>query len=184
MPYITPFDGCTQPKNDYIFLIFDRFSSYFVYKSRLQLAHTHDVLLHAGIFAHGPLLISYWAIHRKGRYGAIWAMVSEDESKLGAIPTFPLRMQRALRSRVEVAAGANRRSVNSEIVARLAQSFDIGAPIEPGEPVASATAREALRRIKAIEDALRAVCDDKCVNSLPDDVREIFVKLGELLYAP
>jgi hypothetical protein len=41
-----------------------------------------------------------------------------------------------------------------------------------------------LLRIKAIEDALRAVYDDKRVKDLPDDVREIFVKLGEMLYVP
>jgi hypothetical protein len=111
-------------------------------------------------------------------------MVSEDESKLGAIPTFPLRMQRALRTRVEVSAAANRRSVNSEIVARLVRSFDMATPIEPGEPIPSEAAREALRRVKAIEDALRVVCEDEHTQDLPDDVRSIFVKLGELLYVP
>jgi hypothetical protein len=111
-------------------------------------------------------------------------MVSDDESRIGAIPPFALRMQRALRTRVEVAASANRRSVNSEIVARLAQSFDMAAPIEPGEPVASETAREALRRVKAIEDALRVVCDDEYIDSLPADLQAIFIKLGTLLHTP
>jgi hypothetical protein len=69
-------------------------------------------------------------------------------------------------------------------VARLVRSFDMAAPIEPGQPIALETAREALRRVKAVEDALREVCDDECVNNLPDNVREIFVKLGEMLYAP
>ena len=98
----------------------------------------------------------------------LWAMVSDDESKLSAIPTFPLRMQRALRTRVGAAARANRRSVNSEIVARLAQSFDMAAPeIDPGEVPTSPTAREAKAmaerneaRIKAIEDVLRAICSE------------------------
>ena len=48
---------------------------------------------------------------------------------------------------------------------RLAQSFDMAAPeIDPGEPVVSETAKDALalaeenqRRIKVIEDALRVV---------------------------
>jgi hypothetical protein len=121
-------------------------------------------------------------------------MVSEDESKLGAIPTFPLRMQRALRSRVEVAAGANRRSVNSEIVARLAQSFDMAAPdeVEPGEVLASPTAKDALAlarrneaRIKTIEDALRVVCDDAYIDHLRDEkVQKIFLDLGTLLHGP
>ena len=98
----------------------------------------------------------------------LWAMVSDDKSKLSAIPTFPLRMQRALRTRVEAAARANRRSVNSEIVARLAQSFDMAAPeIDPGEVPTSPTAREAKAmaerneaRIEVIEDALRAICSE------------------------
>jgi hypothetical protein len=116
-------------------------------------------------------------------------MVSDDESRIGAIPPFALRMQRLLRTRVEAAARANRRSVNSEIVARLAQSFDMAAPeIDPGDVPTSPTARKALalakdnqRRIKAIEDALRAVCDDKYIDPLPDKVADIFLALGTLL---
>ena len=108
------------------------------------------------------------------------------------IPTFPLRMQRTLRTRVEVAARANRRSVNSEIVARLAQSFDMAAPeIDPGEVPTSPTAREASAlarrneaRISAIEDALRVVCDDEYIDRLPTDLQAIFIKLGTLLHAP
>jgi hypothetical protein len=84
-------------------------------------------------------------------------MVSESESKVGAIPTFPLRMQRALRTRVEVAARANRRSVNSEIVARLAQSFDMAAPIEAGGPIASETAMEALELAKEVNGSVGAL---------------------------
>jgi hypothetical protein len=95
-------------------------------------------------------------------------MASDGESKIGAIPPFALRMRPALRTRVEVAAGVNRRSVNSEIVARLAQSFDMAAPeIDPGEVPTSLTAREALAlakdnqlRTKVIEDALRAICSE------------------------
>lgn len=89
-------------------------------------------------------------------------MASDDELKIASIPPFALRMQRPLRTRVEAAARANRRSVNSEIVARLAQSFDMGAPeVEPGDIPTSPTAREALElakrneaRIKGLEDAL------------------------------
>jgi hypothetical protein len=101
-------------------------------------------------------------------------------------------MQRTLRTRVEVAARANRRSVNSEIVARLAQSFDMAAPeIDPGEVPTSPTAREASAlarrneaRISAIEDALRVVCDDEYIDRLPTDLQAIFIKLGTLLHAP
>jgi hypothetical protein len=118
-------------------------------------------------------------------------MVDEDESKIGAIPPFALRMQRALRTRVEGSARANRRSVNSEIVARLAQSFDMAAPeIDPGEVPTSPTARDALAlarsneaRLKVIEDALRAVCDDVYIDRLPGDVQALFIALGTLLHA-
>jgi hypothetical protein len=95
-----------------------------------------------------------------------------------------VRIPAPIKRQLEQAARANRKSLSAEIVARLAQSVDMAPPIEPGGPIASETAREALRRVKAIEDALRVVCDDKCVDNLPDEVREIFIKLGELLYAP
>jgi hypothetical protein len=116
-------------------------------------------------------------------------MVSDDESKIAAIPPFALRMQRPLRTRVEAAARANRRSVNSEIVARLAQSFDMGAPeVDLGDVPTSPTAKHALalaknsqHRIKAIEDALRAVCDDKYIDPLPDQVSKIFIELSRRL---
>jgi hypothetical protein len=109
-------------------------------------------------------------------------MVDEDESKIGAIPPFALRMQRALRTRVEGSARANRRSVNSEIVARLAQSFDMAAPeIDPGEVLTSPTARDALalaqdnqRRIKVIEDGMRMICSEDayldCLNGPAQDL--------------
>jgi hypothetical protein len=85
-------------------------------------------------------------------------MASDGESKIGAIPPFALRMQPALRTRVEVAARANRRSVNSEIVARLAQSFDMAAPeIDPGEVPTSPTAREALLLAQALEARVNAL---------------------------
>jgi hypothetical protein len=101
-----------------------------------------------------------------------------------------LRLPAALKRKLEALAHANRKTLSSEIVALLQRSVDM-LPDEPGEPVASETAMKALElaeknetRIKAIEDALRAVYDDKRVNDLPDDVREIFVKLGETLYVP
>jgi plasmid stability protein len=100
-----------------------------------------------------------------------------------ALEKFIVRLPQGMREAIRIAAEKNRRSMNAEIVARLAQSLDMPEPIEPGGPIASETAREALRRVKAIEDALRVVCDDKCVDNLPDNVREIFVKLSDLLYA-
>lgn len=85
-------------------------------------------------------------------------MVTEDEPKIAAIPPFALRMQRPLRTRIEAAARANRRSLNSEIVARLAQSFDMAAPeIEPGEVPTSPTAKEALKRVTTLEARVMAL---------------------------
>jgi hypothetical protein len=87
-----------------------------------------------------------------------WLTVAEeDDSKIGAIPTFPLRMQRPLRTRVEIAARANRRSVNSEIVARLAQSFDMAGPEIEGDVPTSPTAREALETVKTLEARVSAL---------------------------
>jgi hypothetical protein len=111
-------------------------------------------------------------------------MVNEDEQKIASIPPFALRMQRTLRTRVEAAARVNRRSVNSEIVARLAQSFDMAAPeTDPGEIPTSTTAREAFALANALKDALRAVCDEKYIDRLPDEVQAIFIELGTRLLA-
>jgi hypothetical protein len=45
------------------------------------------------------------------------------ETKIASIPPFGLRMQSGLKRRLEEAAKADGRSLNSEIVARLEQSF-------------------------------------------------------------
>ncbi len=52
-------------------------------------------------------------------------MVKSDDSdtKIASIPPFGLRMQSGLKRRLEEAAKTNGRSLNSEIVARLEQSF-------------------------------------------------------------
>jgi Arc-like DNA binding dprotein len=47
----------------------------------------------------------------------------EADKGVAAIPPFGLRMRPELKRRVEEAARANNRSLNSEIVARLEQSF-------------------------------------------------------------
>jgi hypothetical protein len=104
---------------------------------------------------------------------------------------FMVRLPEGMRDAIGVAARKNRRSMNAEIVARLATSFEMAVPeIDPGEVPTSPTAREALAlarrneaRIKTIEDALRVVCDDTFIDVLPGNVRKIFIKLGELLHA-
>jgi Arc-like DNA binding domain len=103
---------------------------------------------------------------------------------------FIVRFPDGMRNAIGIAARKNRRSMNAEIVARLAQSFDMATPIDLGEVPTSPTAMKALTlaekneaRIKEIEDALRVVCDEEHTKDLPDDVRSIFVKLGEMLYS-
>jgi hypothetical protein len=73
-----------------------------------------------------------------------------------------VRIPAPIKRRLEQAAGANRKSLSAEIVARLAQSFDMAAPIEPGGPIASDTATEALRRVRVVEDALRVLGSNDC----------------------
>lgn len=46
-----------------------------------------------------------------------------DDLKIGNVPPFGLRMHPDLKARVETAAAASNRSMNSEIVARLEDSF-------------------------------------------------------------
>jgi len=109
-----------------------------------------------------------------------------------SLEKFIVRLPAGMRDAIGIAARKNRRSMNAEIVARLAQSFDMAAPeIDLGDVPTSPTAREALaratdnqRRIKIIEDALRTVCDDAYIDGLPDKVQAIFIALGTLLHAP
>lgn len=92
-----------------------------------------------------------------------------------------------MRDAIGIAARKNRRSMNAEIVARLAQIFGMAAPeIEPGDVPTSPTAREAKAlaekneaRIKTMEDALRAVCDDVFIDGLPNNVAALFIELAK-----
>jgi hypothetical protein len=105
-----------------------------------------------------------------------------------------VRIPAPIKRKLEQAAGAHRKSLSAEIVARLAQSFDLAAPdeVEAGEVLASSTAKDALAlarrneaRIKTIEDALRVVCDDAYIDHLRDEkVQKIFLDLGTLLHGP
>jgi hypothetical protein len=65
---------------------------------------------------------------------------------------------RRIKRQLEQAANANQKSLSAEIVARLAQSFDVAAPeIDPGEVAGSHEAR-----LKVIEDALRVLGSNDC----------------------
>jgi hypothetical protein len=109
-----------------------------------------------------------------------------------SLEKFIVRLPEGMRDAIGVAARKNRRSMNAEIVARLAQSFDMATPeIDQSDVPTSPAAKDALAlarrneaRIKAIEDALRVVCDDEYIDRLPTDLQAIFIKLGTLLHAP
>jgi hypothetical protein len=109
-----------------------------------------------------------------------------------SLEKFIVRLPEGMRDAIGVAARKNRRSMNAEIVARLAQSFDMATPeIDQSDVPTSPAAKDALAlarrneaRIKAIEDALRVVCDDEYIDRLPDKLQRIFIKLGTLLHTP
>ncbi len=82
---------------------------------------------------------------------------SDAEPKIASIPPFGLRLQPELKSKVEAAARANGRSLNSEIAARLDRSFRIA---DDAEGVGSAAALE--KRIAALEQAVIGInCDER-----------------------
>ncbi|HHK0933659.1 TPA: Arc family DNA-binding protein [Pseudomonas aeruginosa] len=54
----------------------------------------------------------------------------KDDDLIRNINPFGLRMQPALRAKVEEAASQNHRSLNAEIVARLESSFDLDSNID------------------------------------------------------
>ena len=81
-------------------------------------------------------------------------MMNETQAvtKSPLMPPFGLRLRPELRAKIEQAAGQNRRSVNSEIVSRLEQSFEQNSLFEDQDTVPSSPqAREALARVEAVE---------------------------------
>jgi Arc-like DNA binding domain len=104
------------------------------------------------------------------RLGVFSAMVNSlgDKNRAAVGEYTSVRIPAPIKRQLEQAARASRKSLSAEIVARLAQSFDMAAPeTDPGDVPASPTAREALAlakdnqlRTKAIEDALRAICSE------------------------
>ena len=71
-------------------------------------------------------------------------MKSDDREKVANITPFGLRLQPELKRRVEEAARANARSLNSEIAARLERSFD-------SECVPDFITPDLLARVAAVE---------------------------------
>jgi hypothetical protein len=81
-------------------------------------------------------------------------MVKPDdaETKIANIPPFGLRMRSGLKTRLEEAAKANGRSLNSEIVARLEQSFR-----EKGHGVSSPSSADQEKRLTALEEEIMSL---------------------------
>jgi Arc-like DNA binding domain len=72
-------------------------------------------------------------------------------------PSLKIRLPEEMRDMIGVAARKNRRSMNAEVVARLAESFDMEAETEQGDVPTSPTAREALERVKTLEARVSAL---------------------------
>jgi hypothetical protein len=71
---------------------------------------------------------------------------------------FIVRLPPGMRDAIGIAARKNRRSMNAEIVGRLAQSFGMTAlEIDPGEVPTSPTAKEALLLAQALEARVNAL---------------------------
>lgn len=67
-----------------------------------------------------------------------------------------LRLPAALKRKLEALAHANRKTLSSEIVALLQRSVDM-LPDEPGEPIPSETAKEALDLAKELDGSVGAL---------------------------
>lgn len=74
-----------------------------------------------------------------------------------ATETFSFRMSKALRERLGVAAGNQRRTVGREIVLRLVASFEGNAVEDGSYVVASSVAKAALEKANANEAKLAAI---------------------------
>jgi hypothetical protein len=81
-----------------------------------------------------------------------------------------LRLPTALKRKLEALAHANRKTLSSEIVALLQRSVDM-LPDEPGEPIASDTAKEALDLAKELEGSVGALIAR--VSALEDWVKKL-----------
>jgi hypothetical protein len=118
------------------------------------------------------------------RLGVFSAMVNSlgDKNRAAVGEYTSVRIPAPIKRRLEQAAGANRKSLSAEIVARLAQSFDMAAPIEPSAPIASETARAALRRVRVVEDALRVLGSNDCyVDILNEPAQKLLAEILDKL---
>lgn len=97
-------------------------------------------------------------------------MVNSDDSeaKIASIPPFGLRMQPGLKRRLEDAARANGRSLNSEIVARLEQSLAVPLPSPDLE-----------KRLALLEDIWANLLFDQRLETVANRVSALEHRLGE-----
>ena len=97
-------------------------------------------------------------------------MVNSDEAetKIASIPPFGLRMQSGLKRRLEEAAKANGRSLNSEIVARLEQSLAIPLPSSDQD-----------ERLAKLEKVVIAILADERLDTVANRLASLEHRLGE-----
>ena len=118
------------------------------------------------------------------RLGVFSAMVNSlgDKNRAAVGEYTSVRIPAPIKRQLEQAARASRKSLSAEIVARLAQSFDMAAPIEPSAPIASETARAALRRVRVVEDALRVLGSNDCyLDILNEPAQELLAEILDKL---
>ncbi len=99
-------------------------------------------------------------------------MVNSDDTdvKVANITPFGLRLQPALKRRVEEAAKASGRSLNAEIAARLEASFQDG-PL-PGDDYE--------RRISILEKTVFNIVMDERLNDLANEVADLKASVAKL----
>jgi Arc-like DNA binding domain len=102
---------------------------------------------------------------------------ADADKGVAAIPPFGLRMRAELKRRVEEAARVNNRSLNSEIVARLVQSFR-----EEGRPASSQSplpVSDQEKRLTQLEQAVLGLIFDERWDKIDRRVVVLEKRLGE-----
>jgi hypothetical protein len=97
---------------------------------------------------------------------------SSVEERMASIPPFGLRLRPDLKMRLEAAARANGRSLNSEITARLERSLPIDDRVSPVSP--NLTLEE---RLAAVEQVVLASIVDPRLDQLDQRVRLVEAEL-------
>jgi hypothetical protein len=103
-------------------------------------------------------------------------MMTSDgaEAKIASIAPFGLRMQSGLKRRVEEAAKANGRSLNSEIVARLEDSFR-----DEGRAGRSFLSPDQEKRLALLEDIWANLMFDERLETIANRLSALEKRFGE-----